>query len=236
MASATTTATTATTNSNATPLATTTTFSFSATVTPTDTTSSMDSGYPDNSEAFSNLPTSSSFGNTIYAGVATFDTPKASSSVSPIYPIQSNMNVTFRWQYTALRVRPVNVTLNAVAPNSVTYPISVLDGATSEATWHFSSVPTASPPLMNGYYKIQLYDQRGVKADYKPGWMVPCTTLSIALYTPDLYNTYSTEANYCPTCFYSSANSMFYETIRPLAMMSVVALSTSVLFLFKVLR
>lgn len=188
-------ATSEATRSDATPIVTTTTFgaSFTATVTPTDTTTTLDNGYPDNGEAFSNLPTSSSFGNTIYAGAATFDTPKASSSVLPLYPVQSNMNVTFKWQYTAIRVRPVNVTLNAVAPNSVTYPISVLDGATSEATWHFSNVPTASPPLMNGYYKIQLYDQRGVKADYSPGWMVPCTTLSIALYSPDLYNTYSTD-------------------------------------------
>lgn len=157
----------------------------------TDTLTDDNSGYPGDGQAWSDLPTSSSFGNSIYAGAVTFATPTRSGSVSPLYPIQSTVNVTFKWGYTALRVRPVNLTLNAVGPNSVTVDIAALNGSATEAVWNLGSVPT-NTPLMNGYYKIQLYDQRGVSVDYSPGWMVPCTTLSIALYSPDLYNPITT--------------------------------------------
>ncbi|KAL7325918.1 hypothetical protein PS15p_208337 [Mucor circinelloides] len=157
----------------------------------TDTSTDYDSGYPGDGKAWSDLPTSSSFGNSIYAGAVTFATPTKSGSVSPLYPIQSAANVTFKWGYTALRVRPVNLTLNAVGPNSVTVDIAALNGSATEAVWNLGSIPTDTP-LMNGYYKIQLYDQRGVSVDYSPGWMVPCTTLSIALYSPDLYDPITT--------------------------------------------
>lgn len=157
----------------------------------TGTPTESDSGYPDNGKAWSDLPTSSSFGNTVYAGSVTFATPTKSGSVSPLYPIQTAANVTFQWGYTALRVRPVNLTLNAVGPNSVTVDITAMDGSATEAVWNLGSVPTDTP-LMNGYYKIQLFDQRGVSVDYSPGWMSPCTTLSIALYSPDLYDPITT--------------------------------------------
>lgn len=159
--------------------------------TSTDTSTDVDSGYPDDGKAWSDLPTSSSFGNSIYAGAVTFATPTRSGSVSPLYPIQSAANVTFKWGYTALRVRPVNLTLNAVGPNSVTVDIAALNGSATEAVWNLGSVPTDTP-LMNGYYKIQLYDQRGVSVDYSPGWMVPCTTLSVALYSPEVYDPVTT--------------------------------------------
>ncbi|KAL9544319.1 hypothetical protein MBANPS3_007695 [Mucor bainieri] len=199
----------------------------------TDTSTDYDSGYPDNGKAWSDLPTSSSFGNSIYAGAVTFATPTRSGSVSPLYPIQSAANVTFKWGYTALRVRPVNLTLNAVGPNSVTVDIAALNGSATEAVWNLGSVPTDTP-LMNGYYKIQLYDQRGVSVDYSPGWMVPCTTLSVALYSPDLYDPITTVAGYCPTCFYS-AGSSFREAFGPIAVAIGIAALTSMLVLINLL-
>ncbi|CEP10105.1 hypothetical protein [Parasitella parasitica] len=199
----------------------------------TDTSTDYDSGYPENGKAWSDLPTSSSFGNSIYAGAVTFATPTRSGSVLPLYPIQSAANVTFKWGYTALRVRPVNLTLNAVGPNSETVDITAIDGSATEAVWNFGSLPTETP-LINGYYKIQLYDQRGVSVDYSPGWMVPCTTLSIALYSPDFYDPITTMTGYCPTCFYN-AGSSFHEAFVPIAAATGIALITSVLVLANVL-
>ncbi|KAI8647740.1 hypothetical protein BD408DRAFT_322 [Parasitella parasitica] len=192
-----------------------------------------DSGYPEDRKAWSNLPTSSSFGNSIYAGAITFATPTRSGSVLPLYPIQSVANVTFKWGYTALRVRPVNLTLNAVGPNSATVDITAMDGSATEAIWNLGLVPTDTP-LMNGYYKIQLYDQRGVSVDYSPGWMVPCTSLSIALYSPDFYDPITTMSGYCPTCFYN-AGSSFREAFEPIAVATSIALITSMLVLVNVL-
>ncbi|GAN04855.1 conserved hypothetical protein [Mucor ambiguus] len=199
----------------------------------TETSNDSDSGYPDDGKAWSDLPTSSSFGNSIYAGAATFATPTRSGSVSPLYPIQSAANVTFKWGYTALRVRPVNLTLNAVGPNSVTVDIAALNGSATEAVWNLGSVPIDTP-LMNGYYKIQLYDQRGVSVAYSPGWMVPCTTLSIALYSPDLYDPITTVSGYCPTCFYSAGIS-FREAFGPIAVAIGIAALTSTLVLINLL-
>ncbi|KAL7312789.1 hypothetical protein PS15m_008514 [Mucor circinelloides] len=199
----------------------------------TDTSTDYDSGYPGDGKAWSDLPTSSSFGNSIYAGAVTFATPTKSGSVSPLYPIQSAANVTFKWGYTALRVRPVNLTLNAVGPNSVTVDIAALNGSATEAVWNLGSVPTDTP-LMNGYYKIQLYDQRGVSVDYSPGWMVPCTTLSIALYSPDLYDPITTVSGYCPLCFYSVGSS-FREAFGPIAMAVGIAVLTSMIVLINIL-
>lgn len=162
--------------------------------------------------------------------------------------------MTFRWGYTALRVRPVNLTLNAVGPNSVTVDITAMDGSATEAVWNIGSVPTDTP-LMNGYYKIQLFDQRGVSVDYSPGWMSPCTTLSIALYSPDLYDPITTVcklmlffieyltliyiyiymiAGYCPTCFYSGSNS-FHEAFRPIVAAISIAAFTSIIVLINIL-
>ncbi|KAI8979539.1 hypothetical protein BDF20DRAFT_819080 [Mycotypha africana] len=203
---------------------------------PTDSATSdnqeYNSGYPDNKEPFSNLPTSASFGNTIYAGAVTFETPKKSKSMYPLYPIQSNANVTFKWGYTALRVRPVNLTLDAVGPNSVTYTIANLNGSATEATWNLASVPTETP-LMMGYYKVQLYDQRGLSVNYSPGWMIPCTTLSIGLYSVDTYDPFTTLNNYCPLCFYNAGTSI-RGALGPILATLGVALLTSVIILINI--
>lgn len=74
----------------------------------------------------------------------------------------------------------------AVAPNSVTYTIGSVAGDVTSAVWQIKDVPAASP-LMMGMYKIQLYDQRGISATQQPGWLAPCTTLTIAFYSAESY-------------------------------------------------
>lgn len=106
--------------------------------------------------------------------------------MSPLYRIDPNENVTFVWKFESVSVHPVSLTLAAVGPNSVTYTISVMAGGATSAVWHISDVP-ADQPLMNGYYEIQLYDQRGISAPVQPGWLSPQTTLSIAFYSGEPY-------------------------------------------------
>lgn len=132
------------------------------------------------------LPTSASYGNSVYPGTATFITPTASKSVSPLYRIDPRENVTFAWQFTDLLVQPANLTLAAVGPNKVTYTITALPGLATSAVWQVKNVPSASP-LMMGMYQIQLYDQRGISAAPQPGWLSPVTRLSIAFYSPESY-------------------------------------------------
>ncbi|CDS07756.1 hypothetical protein LRAMOSA01705 [Lichtheimia ramosa] len=179
------------------------------------------------------LPTSGSFGNTIYPGTVTFIEPTGSKSVSPLYRIDSRENVTFRWEFQSLRVRPVNLTLAAVGPQSATYTIAQLDGAATSAVWHLSDVP-AETPLFNGMYQIQLYDQRGVSAHPDPGYLAPATRLTIAFYNPESYGPMS-GSDYCPTCFYDAAQRIGHS-FAGLGIAFGIACVTSVFFIYGILN
>lgn len=146
-------------------------------------------------------------------------------------------------------VRPSNLTLAAVAPNSVTYTITAMQGAETSAVWHLKDVPPASP-LMMGMYQIQLYDQRGPTAMAQPGWLSPASGLTIAFYSAESYvppsgskfpfeccNRHVSNMNigdYCPTCFYN-AGKRLSESIGPIAVAFGIASVTSVLILYGIL-
>ncbi|OBZ82643.1 hypothetical protein A0J61_09306 [Choanephora cucurbitarum] len=178
------------------------------------------------------LPTSASYGNSVYPGGATFLAPVASKSVSPLYRIDAKENVTFSWSFTSLLVQPQNLTLAAVAPNSVTYTITALAGAATSAVWHISDVPSASP-LMMGMYQIQLYDQRGLSANQLPGWLAPNTRLTIAFYSAESYSQ-GTGSGYCPLCFYNAGRRMT-ESFGPIAVALGVAGATTGMMLYNLL-
>lgn len=110
--------------------------------------------------------------------------------MSPLYRIDPKENVTFIWEFQSVLVRPVNLTLAAVGPQSATYTITVLEGGATSALWQLSNVPAATP-LMNGYYQVQLYDQRGISAVASPGWLSPQTSLTIAFYSLEGYSNIS---------------------------------------------
>ncbi|KAL9553892.1 hypothetical protein MBANPS3_003064 [Mucor bainieri] len=178
------------------------------------------------------LPTSASYGNSVYPGAASFVTPTSSKSVAPLYRIDPKENVTFVWSFTDLLVQPSNLTLAAVAPNKVTYTITALPGLATSAVWQIKDVPTASP-LMMGMYQVQLYDQRGVSAAAQPGWLAPYTRLSIAFYSPESYSAMS-GSDYCPTCFYN-AGKRIAESFGPIAVALSVASATSAMILYGLL-
>ncbi|KAI8989519.1 hypothetical protein BDB01DRAFT_718628 [Pilobolus umbonatus] len=183
------------------------------------------SGSNDNN-SLNALPTSASFGNSIYAASATFLTPTSSKSVAPLYRIDNRENITFVWEFTNMRVRPEMLTLAAVGPNKITYTIATLAGVATSAVWQVKDVPSASP-LMMGFYQIQLYDQRGPDAPYQPGWLSPVSRLNIAFYQPETYQPGS-GPDYCPLCFYS-ASKRFSESLGSFGIAVGVALLTSVL-------
>ncbi|CEP07878.1 hypothetical protein [Parasitella parasitica] len=190
------------------------------------------SGGAANNSTLAGLPTSASYGNSVYPGAASFVTPTASKSVSPLYRIDSRENVTFVWSFTDLLVQPSNLTLAAVAPNKVTYTITAMPGLATSAVWQIKDVPAASP-LMMGMYQIQLYDQRGVSAPAQPGWLAPYTRLSIAFYSPESYSAMS-GSDYCPTCFYN-AGRRIAESFGPIAVAFSVATATSAMILYGLL-
>ncbi|KAF7721991.1 hypothetical protein EC973_003873 [Apophysomyces ossiformis] len=139
------------------------------------------------------LPTSGSFSDGAMGGV-TFLTPTSSKSVNPLFRIDPKENVTIVWQFTSLKVRPINLTLAAIDTLTNTYTIATMDGTGTSAVWHISDVP-ASRPLMAGYYTIQLYDQRGPTPPAPgggPGWFDPrFAKMTIAFYLPQSYSPYS---------------------------------------------
>jgi hypothetical protein len=145
----------------------------------------MNSG-GNNTNSMGSLPTSASYGVTVQVGYATFLAPTASKSVSPLYRLDANENISFSWSYSNLLVRPANLTLAAVGPQSATFIIAALNGDATSYVWQLNSV-VPKTPLMNGYYQIQLYDQRGPTAVPSPGWMMPQSRLTIAFYTPESY-------------------------------------------------
>jgi hypothetical protein len=85
------------------------------------------------------------------------------------------------WSYAHLKVRPENVTLEAVGPNKAVWTITVMEGTKTTAIWDLRETPSYSP-LIEGFYNLQIYDQRGKDTLPKPGWLLPDKKMRIALY------------------------------------------------------
>ncbi|KAI9311568.1 hypothetical protein BX666DRAFT_1881693 [Dichotomocladium elegans] len=171
------------------------------------------------SDGLGNIPTSSSIGNTVNPGSVSFVIPTGSGSVSPLYRIDQRENVTFSWEYESVLIKPINLTLAAVGPNSVTYTITTLAGGAVSATWNIANVPQNSP-LMHGYYAIQLYDQRGLSASESPGWLSPQTSLTIAFYSGETY---------------ANATSTKASTLKAYSTVFIIAVVTSCFFIYGIL-
>ncbi|OBZ85043.1 hypothetical protein A0J61_06901 [Choanephora cucurbitarum] len=163
------------------------------------------------------LPTNATYDHTHRPGMLLWKTPKLVWQnpnrgekdpviLGPVFrlPVDSDdsgAQVQMEWFYTQLQVRPQNVTIEAVGPNKSTWTISVIDGLLTTATWDLRSTPSYSP-LLEGFYTLNIHDQRGPTSPPKPGWLIPNDKMKIALY--------KTEGNHvgeryspseCATCF-----------------------------------
>ncbi|KAI8084278.1 uncharacterized protein B0P05DRAFT_585570 [Gilbertella persicaria] len=172
---------------------------------------------PDPSKSLLSLPTNATFDHTHRPGLLLWKTPKLVWQdpnrgekdpviLGPVYrlPVDSDdsgAQVQMEWSYTQLKVRPDKLTIEAVGPNKATWTISVIDGTLTTATWDLRSTPSYSP-LIEGFYTLNVHDQRGPASPPKPGWLIANDKMKVALY--------KTEGNHvgekyapseCATCF-----------------------------------
>lgn len=110
--------------------------------------------------------------------------------LSPVYRLPIDLDdtgaqVQLEWAYTQLKVRPEKLTIEAIGPNKATWAITTMEGWETTATWDLRATPSYSP-LIEGYYTIQLYDQRGFSNTPKPGWLTSDNKMKIALYKTEI--------------------------------------------------
>ncbi|OAD02140.1 hypothetical protein MUCCIDRAFT_82524 [Mucor lusitanicus CBS 277.49] len=170
------------------------------------------------------LPTTGTFDHTNRPGTIEWKEPKLAYQppktdeehddskdvvLGPMYrlPVDSDdaagTQIDLRWTYANLKVRPEKITIEAVGPNKATWTVSVLEGTMTSATWDLRATPSYSP-LIEGYYTLQVHDQRGQDSLPKPGWLLPDSKMKIALYKTTEGNNHVGEkiAPFeCATCF-----------------------------------
>ena len=144
------------------------------------------------------LPTKGEFDHTNRPGVVVWKVPQVKPEqakdskqvlLGPMYrlPLDSDDTgslIQMEWNYVNLKVRPENLTLEAIGPNKAAWSITTVEGTATKATWDLRATPSYSP-LIEGYYTIHLHDQRGPGTLPKPGWLLPDKSLKIALYKAD---------------------------------------------------
>lgn len=147
--------------------------------------------------AIKDLPTNGVYDHNVRPGTLQWIHPKTSIKqktddviLSPVYrlPIDSDdtgAQVQLEWTYTHLKVRPKTLTIEAIGPNKATWTITTMEGHKTTATWDLRETPSYSP-LIEGYYAIHVYDQRGFDTLPKPGWLLPDDKLKIALYKTEM--------------------------------------------------
>lgn len=148
------------------------------------------------------LPTTGAFDHTHRPGTIEWQEPKLTYQpqekkgddgdnravvLGPVYrlPVDSDdaagTQIDLKWTYANLKVRPERITIEAIGPNKATWTVSVMEGTMTSATWDLRATPSYSP-LIEGYYTLQVHDQRGQGSQPKPGWLLPDSKMKIALY------------------------------------------------------
>ncbi|OZJ04375.1 hypothetical protein BZG36_03198 [Bifiguratus adelaidae] len=173
------------------------------------------------------LPTSASFGNSVQPGQVQWITPIPNQTFAPL--AKMGANVTFSWTYTDLLVQPQNLTLQAVGPGTETWSVTAMPGLASSVVWNLANVPQTQP-LVEGYYTMQLFDQRGPSAWPSGGWLEPNTRLTIGIYSPQPYQT-STSSGNCATCYTGSGSAGLSDLLMPYTFTFGIALLSSAVIL-----
>ncbi|KAJ3868005.1 hypothetical protein EV359DRAFT_33173 [Lentinula novae-zelandiae] len=147
--------------------------------------------------------------------------PQASTS---FFKIASGEVVTFAWSFSGVLATPTSLTVNAVGANSFTYSLTSLPGTASSYIWtpYDYQQSHLATPLAQTTYSLQIFDDRGLGATTRPGYLSPNTALTFALYTPQPYTPLASWQ--CTVC--SGSNSSF--TAHP----AYVALIATFLVMF----
>ncbi|KAJ4468718.1 hypothetical protein J3R30DRAFT_3661701 [Lentinula aciculospora] len=147
--------------------------------------------------------------------------PQASTS---FFKLASGEVVTFAWSFSGVLATPTSLTVNAVGANSFTYSLTSLPGTASSYIWtpYDYQQSHQATPLAQTTYSLQIFDERGLSATTRPGYLSPNTALTFALYTPQPYTPLASWQ--CTVC--SGSNSSY--TAHP----AYVALIATFLVMF----
>jgi len=139
------------------------------------------------SAASSSTTSTLSIPATAAAGGLTITQPP--QTATSFYKIATNELVTFGWNMTSVIATPSTLTVSAVCENGITYPVGQVPGTATQIVWDVYSYQQANPntPLAQASYTLEIFDERGLGAQARGGFMSPNTALKFALYTPQAY-------------------------------------------------
>ncbi|KAH7878222.1 uncharacterized protein C8R40DRAFT_1038779 [Lentinula edodes] len=167
-------------------------------------------------------PSTSSIPQSAPAGLLSMTQPPQAST--SFFKIASGEVVTFAWSFSGVLATPTSLTVNAVGANSFTYSLTSLPGTASSYIWtpYDYQQSHLATPLAQTTYTLEIFDERGLGATIRPGYLSPNTALTFALYTPQPYTPLASWQ--CTVC--SGSNSSF--TAHP----AYVALIATFLVMF----
>ncbi|KAJ3931997.1 MAG: hypothetical protein NXY57DRAFT_1004862 [Lentinula lateritia] len=185
-------------------------------------TTSASNGASQSGSSGSSSASTSSIPQSAPAGLLSMTQPPQAST--SFFKIASGEVVTFAWSFSGVLATPTSLTVNAVGANSFTYSLTSLPGTASSYIWtpYDYQQSHLATPLAQTTYSLQIFDDRGLGATTRPGYLSPNTALTFALYTPQPYTPLASWD--CTVC--SGSNSSF--TAHP----AYVALIATFLVMF----
>ncbi|KIK70065.1 hypothetical protein GYMLUDRAFT_34521 [Collybiopsis luxurians FD-317 M1] len=135
----------------------------------------------------SSRSSSSSIPQSAPAGILSMTQPPQAST--SFFKIASGEVVTFGWSFSGVLATPTSLTINAVGANSFTYSLTSLPGTATSFVWtpYNYQQSNLATPLAQTTYSLQIFDNRGLSATTRPGYLSPNTALTFALFTPQPY-------------------------------------------------
>lgn len=126
-------------------------------------------------------------------GILTITQPP--QTVTSFYKIAPSQLITFAWNFSMVLATPTHLTVSAVCDNGNTYPVGptdgIIPGTASSVVWdpyaYQQQLRNSQPPLAQGTYTLNIWDDRGPNPPRAPGYLQPNTGLKFALYTPQPY-------------------------------------------------
>ncbi|KAF5362658.1 hypothetical protein D9758_009575 [Tetrapyrgos nigripes] len=177
------------------------------------------------SQSGSQSSSSSAIPQTAPAGIISLTQPPQQST--SFFKLAPSETINFQWSFSGVLHTPTSLTIQAIGANGFTYPIGNAPGTATTINWvpYDYQQSNVATPLAQTTYTLAVFDERGISATMKPGWLSPNTQLKFALYTPQPYTALSSGWS-CPEC--NSATSITRENpalVASFATLLVVFLS-----------
>ncbi|KAF5345691.1 hypothetical protein D9758_013036 [Tetrapyrgos nigripes] len=126
---------------------------------------------------------------------------------SSFFKLAPSETVSFEWSFSGVLHTPTSLTVEAIGANGFTYPIGTFPGTATSIDWvpYDYQQSNAATPLAQTSYTLAVYDERGLGATMKPGFLTPNTQLTFALYTPQSYTAIASGWS-CTECNAATSN------------------------------